>query len=129
MENYLEAIYDIANRNTDNPDAVNAPHAAVRVTDIAERLSLSKPTVHVAMHSLKDLGLISQEYYGQISLTQKGLDEASKVRQKHNILLAFLTEFLGVDAALAETEACAMEHILSGGTVQKIEELVKGAGR
>ena len=58
---------------------------------------------------------------GLITLTDTGMEIASKMLQRHKTLTAFL-EALGVDPETAEEDACKMEHDISDQTFQAICE-------
>ena len=62
MENYLEAIYELSREGT-----------GARITDIAERLGVSKASTNSAMATLAEKGLIIYEKYKEVNLTPKGL--------------------------------------------------------
>ncbi len=114
LEDYLETIYDLSSRGQ-----------KVRVTDVASALGIAKSSVHLAMHALKDQGLVVQEHYGQIELTESGESAARIIRHKHDALLSFLVGVLGVESGVAEEEACKIEHAVSESTVEKIIALTK----
>ena len=114
IENYLEAILIISKES-----------GAARSVDIARFLNVSKPTVHKATHYLKENGLIFQEPYGGLSLTENGLKEARRVYKRHEMLKRFLTEVLNVSEDAAERDACRMEHAVSAETIGKIEGYLK----
>ena len=50
----------------------------IRVTDVARRLGVAKPSVTQSISRLKDLGLARQETYGHADLTPAGLVRAEK---------------------------------------------------
>lgn len=113
IEDYLECIYQ-TNRGQ-----------GVKSTDIASRLSVSKPSVHRAIVTLSEMGLVTQEKYSLIYLTEIGQKKAAEVNMKHEILSSFLQEVLGIDPEVAEEEACKMEHGVSMDTVQRFDVLKK----
>ncbi len=113
IEDYLECIYRI-NRGQ-----------GVKSTDIASMLSVSKPSVHRAIVTLAEMGLLSQEKYSLIYLTEAGQKKAAEVSEKHKILSGFLQDVLGIEAEVAEEEACKMEHGVSMETVQRFAVLKK----
>jgi Mn-dependent DtxR family transcriptional regulator len=65
---------------------------------------------------LRDAGLVRQERYGKILLTESGRKRAESVYRTHRVIFRFLHEVLGVDADTADAEACKMEHGLSEKT-------------
>jgi Mn-dependent DtxR family transcriptional regulator len=109
-EDYLETIYELIEENT-----------VARVKDIAGKLNVRKPSVHSAINELKKYGLVEQEPYGYVTLTELGMEEAKKVVRRHEILREFLL-LLDVSLEVAEHDACAMEHLLSQETYEAIEK-------
>jgi DtxR family Mn-dependent transcriptional regulator len=110
LEDYLEMVSFLADEGP------------VRVTDIAARLGFSKPSVLSALRLLEERGLVMHERYRPVSLTPAGAALAADIRERHSLIKTFLTEKLGVDAEIAEKDACKMEHVLSGETLQKMRE-------
>lgn len=109
LEDYLETILFLQKRN-----------GTVRVTDIAVEMSISKPSVNKAIKNLKQLDLALHEHYGDITLTEKGLEIAHSVAFRHMVVKKFLCELLQVDENTAEEEACKIEHSISLPTLQKL---------
>ncbi len=108
-EDYLEAIVELAG-------ILNNP---VRSVDLALKLGVSKPSVNKAVGVLRELGLVSQEPYGDIVLTEAGVEYGASVLARHNMLYGFLTDVLGVSPQTAELEACQMEHAISDDTLDR----------
>lgn len=113
LEDYLEAIYRLKNTS-----------GKARVSDISRLIDVKMPSVNKAVSELKKLGLVDQEPYGSVELTDKGRTLARAVMQRHQLLSNFL-QMLGVNAETAERDACSMEHILSTETLNKITAFVK----
>ena len=87
----------------------------VRAVDISAGLSVSKPSVSVAMRNLRENGYITVDKDNYIHLADSGMAIAREIYERHK----FLTEFLiciGVDAETAEKDACRIEHDLSAST-------------
>jgi DtxR family Mn-dependent transcriptional regulator len=114
LEDYLEMVSFLAD------DGV------VRVTDIAARLGVSKPSVLTALKNLEDAGFLEHERYGTVSLTKTGIERAEKIRERHKLLSSFLMNIVGVGIENAEKDACMMEHFLSEESLKKMKALVKG---
>lgn len=110
LEDYLESILIIRNKNQ-----------VVRVKDIAAFLQVKAPSVSDAVGALKKKGLVQQERYGYIELTETGLKQARKIFSKHTSLTSFFTEILALDNDSAEEEACKIEHFLSKKTLERIK--------
>lgn len=109
-ENYLEAILMIQERKGN-----------VRSIDIARELSFSKPSVSVAMKAFREEGYITVDDIGNISLTDKGLEIAEKIYERHRLIARALMA-LGVDEATAYADSCKIEHDISNITFEKIKE-------
>ena len=114
LEMYLEAIVEL-----------NAQGKEVRSVDIARNLGVSKPSVSRAMTNLKNAGLIVQEPYGRVSLTEEGRKKANRVHNLHHMITDFFIETLGLDAQTAEADACRIEHVISPVTVSAISAYLK----
>ncbi|MBN2878704.1 MAG: metal-dependent transcriptional regulator [Clostridia bacterium] len=111
---YLEVIYNIEQEN-----------GIIRSVDIAKELGYSKPSVNRAINRLKDDGLISQEPYGQITMTNLGRETAEKIMNKHIMLTEYLMISLGLSREMAEADACRMEHVVSKDTMEAVKAYVK----
>lgn len=116
-ENYLETILILKERN-----------GTVRSIDIANELGYAKPSVSRAVKLLVKKGLIVMEHSGELILTEKGLDMANSIYERHKIISEFFVDILGVDRKNADIDACRIEHVISGNTFEKIKEYMrKGA--
>ena len=58
----------------------------VRSIDIVNELEFSKPSVSVAMKNLRENGYITVDKDGYIRLTDKGLEIAEKMYERHTLL-------------------------------------------
>jgi len=110
MEDYLEAIYELTGEK-------GAPEA--RVSNIAKSLRVTRPSVVGMIKHLVEHGLVDHAHYGGVELTQQGRDVAREMWHRHQVLRRFLEEVLGLDAVLAEEDACRMEHTLSPETIER----------
>ena len=108
-ENYLETIYVLTKRN-----------GIVRSIDIANELGFSKPSVSVAMKSLRENGYIDVMGDGHIILLEEGKIIAEKLYERHTVLTGALIA-LGVPEEIAAEDACKIEHILSEETFNAIK--------
>lgn len=115
VEDYLEAIIVLSREMGGD----------VRVTELSERLGVSKPSVSVAVRKLTQAGFVEHEPYGAVQLTPAGKERATAVAMRHNLLHRFLTEILGVNESPAQADACAMEHGLSKETVDRLAQFVE----
>ena len=60
LEEYLKTMYILQKQNGN-----------IRVTDIAEKMNCSKPSVNKAINNLKAENLVNYESYGTIELTKE----------------------------------------------------------
>ncbi|HHV43749.1 MAG TPA: metal-dependent transcriptional regulator [Firmicutes bacterium] len=102
LEDYLETILEVADAK-----------GGARTTDIADRLGVSKASVNQAVSQLAERGLVRQERYGPVYLTELGQARAALVYKRHQAIKSFLMTVLGVSEATAEDDACKIEHVLS----------------
>lgn len=109
-ENYLETILMLKKRN-----------GYVRSIDIAHELSFTKPSVSVAMKAFREEGYISVDETGGISLTEKGLEIAERMYERHQVIARWLMA-LGVSEDTAYSDSCKIEHVLSAESFDKIKE-------
>ena len=101
-EDYLEAMLVMSER-----------HGYIRSIDIAAELGVTKP-------SLRENGYITMNRDGLITLTEKGLEIANRIYERHKVLTQMLI-FLGVDPKTAREDACKMEHDISDETFEAMK--------
>ena len=106
---YLETIFILTTEN-----------AHVRSIDICDHMGFSKPSVSRAVGLLKSGGYINVDKDGYISLTEVGRDVAIKMYDRHRLLTDFLIG-LGVDADVAATDACKIEHHISDESFEALK--------
>ena len=87
--------------------------------DVARHMGVSKPSVCVAVNTLKDGGFLTMDEDHFLHLTDVGREVAEKIYKRH----CFFTEQLiaaGVDPKTAEADACRIEHTISQDSFEKI---------
>ncbi len=94
-----------------------------RVVDMAERLGVTHTTVSKTVQRLAKKGLVTSEPYRSIFLTAEGQRLASRVRQRHELVVQFLLR-LGVARDIAEADAEGIEHHVSPETLAAMERYV-----
>lgn len=113
QEEYLKTIYVLKRQSGE-----------VRVTDIAQKMDCTKPSVNKALHNLKDNGYIEYEAYGEIALTKVGEEHAKKILEAYDIVYLFLKEVLNIDASKAKDEAEKMKLNMSDETLNELKKYV-----
>lgn len=83
-------------------------------------LNVKMPSVNSALKTLKENELIVHESYGHVELTKKGLEYAQEIYRRHKLISHFFQEVLGVSYAIADDDACRVEHVLSGETIESL---------
>lgn len=111
LEDYLEEIYRLS---------VSA--GTIRVTDIAIKLNVSLPSVNKAIRKLKEQAYVTHERYGEITVTDQGIQLGRYLVERNRLLQEFLV-LIEANCDVAK-EAEAMEHYLSATTIKAIEELI-----
>ncbi len=121
MEDYLEAILQLERESR-----------VARVSEIADQLHVSRPSVTGALKNLAGRGLVSHARYGHATLTEEGARIALDVERRHMAIRDFLTGVLSIPAEKAEATACKLEHVLEPDVLAHFvayAESVSGAGR
>lgn len=113
QEEYIKTIYILQNIEEE-----------VRITDIANKLNVSKPSVTRSVQNLANKGVLNYKTYGSICLTEEGKILAKNIIKKQDTMTNFLYEILGVDIETTKKEASALKSDLSEDTINKIEDLV-----
>ena len=100
-EDYLEAML-----------IMKEVHGYIRSIDIAMELGVTKPSVSYATKRLRENGYITMDRDGFITLTDKGMDIATHIYERHKVLTDVLVQ-LGVSPETARQDACKLEHDIS----------------
>lgn len=109
LEEYLKTMYVLKKQNGN-----------IRVTDIANKMECSKPSVNKAIQNLKKNNLINYEAYGTIELTEEGEELAKKILETYDIVYLFLKDVLNVEEEKAEKEAEKIKLALTDETTNQL---------
>lgn len=112
-EEYLKTMY-ILQKQVGN----------IRVTDIAQKMNCTKPSVNKALNNLKDNGLILYESYGPITLTSEGEELAKKILEAYDIIYVFLKDVLNMDDEIAKVDAEKMKLSITDETINSLAKYV-----
>lgn len=110
QEEYLKTIY-LLEKNKQK----------VRVTDIAKKMNITKPSVNKGLKVLKEIKLINYEVYGNINLTKQGQEQAKEIIKKQDILETFLIGILEIEKNQAQEEAKAIKCAMSKESIDKLD--------
>lgn len=108
-EDYLEAMLMMKEK-----------HGYIRSIDIAAELGVTKPSVSYATKRLRENGYIIMDKDGLITLTDKGMEVANRIYERHKTLTHYFIS-LGVDEETAREDACKVEHDLSEQTYEALK--------
>ena len=114
-EMYLETIHILSQRGK-----------GVRAVDVAEYMGFSKPSVSRAVGLLRSGGYLELDENGFLVLTEEGRRIAGRTWERHRFLTDFFV-YLGVDPAVAEQDACKIEHDISDETFQAMKRHCQSA--
>ncbi|MCK5878404.1 MAG: DtxR family transcriptional regulator [Holophagae bacterium] len=110
-EDYLERIYLLSLRL-----------GSVKTSDIAKEFGIRTPSVISALKLLKEKGFVHYQKYGAVTLSEKGMEKALDVYDRHKTSYRFLRFVLGVQDSTASVDACGMEHVISSETVAAMKD-------
>lgn len=113
LEEYLKTIYTLKKQGED-----------ATVTNIANKMNYTKPSVNKAIKNLRENCLVNYEAYGDIELTEEGEKLAKKILEAYDIVYVFLTEILEMNKEEAEIEAIRMKSVLNDNTLNKLTKYV-----
>ena len=114
IEDYLEELF-----------LLESTGRSVTVTDLAERLKITKGTVTATVQKLVDLELLKHERYGTLHLTDAGRRKGMTVFRRHEGFRAFFHELLGLDRDHSSEMACSMDHYVDNVTEERLYALLE----
>ena len=114
MAHYLTTIHDL-----------RARQGYARVSDVAKELDVTKGSASVQVKHLKEKGLVAEDDNRHLQLTETGDGVARQVMYTRHILIQLFHKMLGVDAGVAESDACKVEHLLSPESCNRLLALVR----
>ena len=104
LEEYLKTMYVLKKQNGN-----------IRVTDIANKMQCTKPSVNKALN---------YETYGAIELTEKGEDLAKKILEAYDIIYVFFKDVLNLEDDTAKKEAEKVKSSIDDETINKLAKYV-----
>ena len=114
IEDYLEELF-----------LLESTGRKVTVTDLADRLKITKGTVTATVQKLVELELVKHERYGNLHLTDAGRRRGMTVFHRHEGFRAFFHEMLGLDRDHSSEMACSMEHYIDPVTEERLYALLE----
>lgn len=112
-EEYLKSIYLLYVKNN-----------KVRVTDVANLMNCSKPSVTKQLSVLSKEGVIKYEAYSDIIITDKGIEEAKRIVESYNILYLLMKDIFKLDEDTSKIEADKIKNVVSEKSINAIAKYV-----
>ncbi|MCF7816330.1 MAG: metal-dependent transcriptional regulator [Kiritimatiellales bacterium] len=109
QEDYLETIFFLSREE-----------GKARPKEIAKRMKVRAASVTGALKALAEKDLINYEPYASVTLTDAGREVAGRIAVKHEALLHFFMQVLGLECAEAEEFACTMEHAIPDHILKRL---------
>ena len=112
-EDYIRAIYTL-----------NEASLGTGVTQIADKLNLSKSTVSGRLKDLVKDGLVVAEPYAEVQLTKTGYEVGEKLTFKHRTIEVFLNSVLKIPRDKVHEEAHKLEHAMSDEVIKRLSRFL-----
>jgi DtxR family Mn-dependent transcriptional regulator len=109
QEDYLETIFFLSREG-----------GSARPKEIASRMKVRAASVTGALKALAEKELVNYAPYETVTLTAAGHKIAESIAGKHEALLHFFTQVLGIQSDEAEEFACTMEHSIPDHILQRL---------
>lgn len=113
LEEYIKTMY-----------VLKIKKGEIRVTDVADLMNCTKPSVNKALNNLKSEKLVNYETYGKIELTKQGEDLAKKILEAYDILYLFLKDVIELDEEKAHIEAEKIKLTIEDNTLNKLAKYI-----
>lgn len=113
IENYLKALFSLSEESH-----------MINVTDLANRMEVSLPTVNSMVKKLASLGLVKYERYKPLELSTEGKKAAALIIRKHRLTEMFLVEKMGFGWDEVHDIAEHIEHLKSPLFFDRLDEML-----
>ena len=102
---------------------LDSGEAGARSSDIAERLGVTKPSVHTMIKKFCEKGYVTKEKYGTVHLTALGKQLAERYAKQYALLYGRMERSLGLMPEDCRTAVCAvLAQAASGEPAAKEQE-------
>ncbi len=113
IENYMKTLFSLSEQS----DKIN-------VTDLANSMDVSLPTVNSMVKKLASMGLVKYEKYKPLEITELGKKEAALIIRKHRLTEMFLVEKMGIGWDEVHEIAEHIEHLKSPLFFDRLDEIL-----
>lgn len=107
MEDYLEMIYRHSEKDH-----------IMRINTLSHLLHVTPPSASKMVNKLKDMGYVSFEPYGYVTLTEKGIHRGKFLLERHNLLQELFCLINQSDDELVTVER--IEHYIDENTISHV---------
>ncbi|NMC10269.1 MAG: metal-dependent transcriptional regulator [Methanothrix sp.] len=115
IEEYIEVIF-----------ALEREEGRATTGRIAAEMNVKPSSATEMLQKLQKEGFLQYESYAGAKLTESGRRLALDLEDKHEAIADFLA-IIGVDRAVAERDACQIEHHVGQETMERLERFVQFA--
>ena len=88
------------------------------------RARSSRPTVTRTVQKLTAADVVRHDSRKEVALTEKGRQIGREIVHRHDDLVKFFVQVLGLSEVEAERDTCQIEHGLSGKASQRLHEFL-----
>ena len=114
QEMYLKKLFQIHLIDSKEP---------IRTSKIAEEMNVSAPSASEMLKRLGRKGFVNYVPYKGVTLTQQGIDAASRVKRREALMEVFLVQMLDFRGDVKDV-ACRLEHALTDDLESAIDRLL-----
>lgn len=111
---YLIALYHLSRENK-----------TVRSVDIANTLSVTRPSVSRMLKCMARLGYIFPDYSSSVVLTEEGMETAKRLSRNFSDVKAFFTEILKLDEESSYEQSIQFLSSFPELTVDRLSEITR----
>lgn len=91
-----------------------------RATDIANYLDITRGSVSVTLHNLKQKGYLTEDKNKHLKLTDRGNKVVNYVLRNRSVIKSFFKDALDLSDEQAEIDACKVENLISKQVGEKL---------
>lgn len=112
-ENYLKALYNLADENSE-----------ISLNELGKALDVSAPTANSMVKRLDERGYVKYQKYKPLKLTREGKKAAALIIRKHRLTEMYLVEHMGFGWEEVHDIAEQMEHLQSPEFFERMDEIM-----
>jgi DtxR family transcriptional regulator, Mn-dependent transcriptional regulator len=105
-------------------DSLREELGYARVTDVADKLNVSRGAASMSIAHLKKRGWVKEDPNRFLLLAEEGAQMANLVEHNFRVLTRFFRDVLGAPKDIAFADACKMEHLLSPEVASRMMQLM-----